>query len=117
MKQAIHELPAVWGFPPATHRGENLVGRLEALGDGEFRVRLGVWPEGLRRNGERYSFVGVARLMAMADDVTRAIEGDDGSAEVLMICGETFAAAQAHAMARIFSGLIEQLKDIGYGQS
>lgn len=115
MKQAIHELPAVWGFAPETHQGENLVGRLELLDGGEVKVRLSIWPEGLRRNGERYAFVGRDRLHHMADDVDRALAGDDGAADVLLVCGEPFPAEQVHAMQRIFSGLIGQLKEIDHG--
>lgn len=115
MKQAIHELPAVWGFAPETHQGENLVGRLELLDGGEVKVRLSIWPEGLRRNGERYAFVGRERLQHMADDVDRALAGDDGAAEVLLVCGEPFQADQVRAMQRIFSGLIGQLKDLDHG--
>jgi hypothetical protein len=116
MRHAVHELPAVWGFPPETHKGENMVGSLEVLGAGEIRVRLGVWPDAVKRGGEQYGFVGAQRLQSMADDVERALAEDDGSAEVLLICGEAFPAAQVHAMRRIFAGLIEQLKEIGYGE-
>ncbi|NKI99608.1 hypothetical protein [Novosphingobium sp. SG707] len=116
MKQAIHELPAVWGFEPETHRGENLVGRLELLDGGQVKVRLSIWPEGPRRNGERYAFVGSERLQHMFDDVERALAEDDGTADILLVCGEPFPADQVRAMQRIFSGLIGQLKDIGYGE-